>query len=864
MMKLSKIILFILTPVMLVLMVPGFLSADSMNQITPEDYETPSFSPYAPGRNGEIPSIGEGAPHQFPFVTTPPESQMPGPRATDQLAIDVWYGDTQKFSELGSPQLWANILGTVTGLDPNNPSHSLSYTINGGSELPLNIGSDKRRLYEVGDFNIELAVGELKPLPDTNIVVITADDGETVVTKQVTVEYVPGTTWPMPYVANFSEWGGNVQKGAQIVDGRWSINGSGNLILDSAAYDRLVAIGDYSWQDYEAVAFVTVKEWNYLDWGNPSNGGGIGMVVRWRGHYQMEGEQPRLGWSNLGALAWYRWEPKTDPERVEGYYEMLGYGGQRIASRADMPFWDNTTYWFKLSVQSSPIPGQPSTYRFKIWPVGENEPAQWTLSAQGVPGDPPSGSVLLVAHQVIAEFGFVAVASLPQDAFTITKLASPNGTIHIFPEKPKYSYGEKVQIWAEGNNGYKMSGWTGNVSGGQNPVILEMGMDVTVGANFSQASPPPELNISTVGNGTVIRDAQPPYRFGQRVKLTPSPQPGYLFAGWGGDLTGNENPTYIILDSSKNVTANFASTSTTSPQSDDFNVCELDTDLWTFINPVGDGSMITNGTELLLTVPAGVAHDIWGVNNSARVMQPTQNGSFEIEAKFDSVVNQRYQTQGIVVEQDANNYMRFDTHYDGAGVRIFAAKFVDGTPSEIVRSDVLAATPSYLRVTRVGNQWTYSFSSDGTTWTTAVANYEHTMNVVKTGVFAANQKFGQEDAPAHTAIVDYFFNTSAPIVPEDGFTVGAFKLQVDKVGQGTVSVAPVKQTYECFDSVTLTASPADGWLFTGWSGDLSGASPQQTIVFERDYSVVANFSEENVPPPNHVIYFPMTIRTPSN
>lgn len=861
-MKQMRTILFILVTALLVVVLPAILLADSANQFGPEDYEAPIFSPDAPGQNGEIPSIEDGAPYQFPLVTTPSDPHGFDPDSTDQFSIDLWYGDTQTFSQLGSPQLWANILGTVTGLDRNDPAHKLSYTINGGVEqYPLNFGPDSKRLYGVGDFNIELPVGELLPMPATNEVIIKAYNGANTIIKLVTVKYVSGTSWPMPYTADWFSMGGNIQQGAQIVDGRWSINLSGNLVLDSAAWERRVTIGDYLWKDYEVTVPITIRSWNTNGWGPPSNGGGVGLAVRWRGDYQTPAnEQPRLGRDRLGALAWYRLEPQSNPNEVLSSLVLDGYGGKKpLASRNDLQLETDKTYWFKLSVQSSQFANQPSTYRFKIWQDGKPEPSQWALSSEGRPGEPKTGSVLLVAHQVIAEFGNVVVNPLPQGPFTINKMPTTNGSIVLDPDKPSYSYGEKVQIRALGDPGFKLTNWTNGLSGNSNPIVFEMTQNLKVGANFGSAPIPPQLDVMVIGSGTVIRDAQPPYNYGQLVRLTPSPGQGYIFAGWSGDLTGVNNPASIVLDTSKSVTATFVPTGTVSPISDDFNSCSLNTDLWTFFNPKGDGSMFVSGTNLQLSVPAGVAHDAWGVNNSVRVMQPTENESFEIVTKFDSVVTQRYQTQGILVEQDANNYLRFDTHYDGKGVRLFVADITNGVPIDVLKSAPMATTPSYLRVTRIGDQWTYSYSPDGNVWTSAGSNFNRTMNVTNTGVFVANQAYGEDPAPAHTGIIDYFFNTDAPIIPEDGKPIGNFTIQVNQVGEGKVTVAPLKQTYQCDDVVTLTASPAVGWDFSHWSGDLSGSSPQQTIIVQKNYSVEANFTEQPGPPPLRAIYFPMVV-----
>ncbi len=39
--------------------------------------------------------------------------------------------------------------------------------------------------------------------------------------------------------------------------------------------------------------------------------------------------------------------------------------------------------------------------------------------------------------------------------------------------------------------------------------------------------------------------------------------------------------------------------------SDDFNVCAVDSGVWSFVDPVGDGAAVVNGTQLELSVPGG-------------------------------------------------------------------------------------------------------------------------------------------------------------------------------------------------------------------------------------------------------------------
>ena len=68
------------------------------------------------------------------------------------------------------------------------------------------------------------------------------------------------------------------------------------------------------------------------------------------------------------------------------------------------------------------------------------------------------------------------------------------------------------------------------------------------------------LVITVSGAGTVAKNPdQLNYTAGTSVTLTASPAVG--FVSWGGDLSGTTNPAVVIMDSSKNITANFTGSS---------------------------------------------------------------------------------------------------------------------------------------------------------------------------------------------------------------------------------------------------------------------------------------------------------------
>jgi uncharacterized repeat protein (TIGR02543 family) len=716
-------------------------------------------APFAAGDllDPSIPPLSAGAPATAkPASTARVAAPLTGTRFQDAPAapvITVWYGAAQTFGLNGDPQKWVNILGNVSSAAP---LASLTYSLNGGPAQPLTVGANGSRLAQAGDFNIELDYTDL--LAGNNTVVITATDQSAGVSNaNVTVSYQGGgLTWPAgTYVTNWST-ATKVNDVAQVVDGQWVID-AGKARPTVFDFDRLVAIGDISWRDYTVTVPITVHSIN------TNKSPGIGLLVRWQGHYDAEnGVRPYVGWRRLGAMAWYRYEKGTPP--TEGL-QLLGHRGLELGTK---PFTltPGTTYMYKVNITSSPNPSKPATYRFKVWDATQSEPAAWDIEKEGIAGEPRNGSIVLVAHYADASFG--------------------NVTVELASTEPK-----------------------------------------------------PELNVGTSGTGTGTVGVNPQkatYRFGEDVALTATPSGTSTFEGWVGDIGGTANPATVEMFADRSVNAVFVDPNVVTPISDDFNDCELNDQTWTFINPLGDATLTMTGGQAKITVPAGTGHDIWsGGRNAPRIMQYANDGNFEFDVKFDSAMGQKNQSQGVLVEQDDMKFLRFNYLHDGSTYRIQAFTFVNGEP-EPAKANVAITTaaPMYLRVKRVltGDVWNVFYSANGTDWTLA-AGFQFDMTVNSYGVFAGNSS----QNPAHEGLIDYFFNKNSPIVPEDPDR----RLNLIISGNGTVTREPQKENYACNEPVTLTAVPAAGFKFGGWSGDLSGTETTKQLVMNATKNVTASF-----------------------
>ena len=160
-------------------------------------------------------------------------------------------------------------------------------------------------------------------------------------------------------------------------------------------------------------------------------------------------------------------------------------------------------------------------------------------------------------------------------------------------------------------------------------------------------------------------------------------------------------------------------------------------------------------------------HDAWSSGNQTlRILQNTTDTDFQVEVKFDSIPNSGNQDQGIFVQTDANNYLRFDVYSDGSTLRMFAASFVNNNPTGQSNITITGGkAPFWLRVKRTGNTWTDSWSVDGTNFTTA-ATFNYALVVNQIGPYVGN--CCGSASPAYTAYIDYFFNSASPISPADG------------------------------------------------------------------------------------------------
>jgi len=325
--------------------------------------------------------------------------------ATD-ATISFWYGTEQHFGKMGHPQAQVNILGNI---EADSLAINAYYTLNDHPQKnPLTLGSDLHRLASEGDFNIEIYRDALKD--GENLVTLFVEhENEVLTSKEVTLHYHPKTTWPLPYTIDWAQVK-KIEDVAQVVDGHWKITPEGIRTQD-VYYDRVLAIGEASWRNYEVSTTVTFHGFTPPREGPPTyNVSHAALATLWPGH-DKDSLQPNRKWHPLGATAEFR--------ITDGYQNCRWriFDGDHFYEEQKEPQYrtiqEGVIYGMKHRVED--LPDNRVQYSVKLWEASSKEPEDWDFQAiETSKTKHPGGSCLLIAHHTDVTFGNVAISPLEE------------------------------------------------------------------------------------------------------------------------------------------------------------------------------------------------------------------------------------------------------------------------------------------------------------------------------------------------------------------------------------------------------------------------------------------------------------------
>ena len=160
---------------------------------------------------------------------------------------------------------------------------------------------------------------------------------------------------------------------------------------------------------------------------------------------------------------------------------------------------------------------------------------------------------------------------VPEEIFRVTLKANDNtmGTVTIDSADGSYKKGEKAEVIAVANEGFRFVNWTdaeGNVISESNPYVFEVTKDLDLTANFEKI-PAEKYTFSVAANdekmGSVaVEPQQDTYEAGTEIKVSAVPaSEDYEFVGFTKkgtqEIVSKENPYVFQIQENMELTANF-------------------------------------------------------------------------------------------------------------------------------------------------------------------------------------------------------------------------------------------------------------------------------------------------------------------
>ncbi len=146
-----------------------------------------------------------------------------------------------------------------------------------------------------------------------------------------------------------------------------------------------------------------------------------------------------------------------------------------------------------------------------------------------------------------------------QKSYLLTTTVEGSGSISeevVQQPTASYDYGTTVRLTANPINGWEFKEWKGDVVSTENPIVLSVTSEAFVTAVFVKKQFTVTLN--TVGQGTISRSPEAEtYEFQSTLELTATPEEGWVFSNWSGDIQSTSNPISISITSNKEITAVF-------------------------------------------------------------------------------------------------------------------------------------------------------------------------------------------------------------------------------------------------------------------------------------------------------------------
>ncbi len=474
----------------------------------------------------------------------------------------------------------------------------------------------------------------------------------------------------------------------------------------------------------------------------------------------------------------------------------------------------------------------------------------------------------------------LACSGKPDTGLTLNVEVVGNGYISKSPSKKFYEEGEKVVIRADTKvYDWKFSKWEGDALGSTNPILITMDSDKTIKAVFVEKEKY-SVKVETNGNGNVtLSPSEGPYTEGIDVIVKASPNDGYMFDHWEGDLSESTNPTKITVDSNKTIKAIFSEA-----RKLDIKIKGLGS---VAIDPKKAMNNIYKKGETIKVIANAVRNistfDHWEggtINNSTnREESITINDDITLTAVFNTPTNDKI----TFYEDFETNDGKWSTKYND--YTLYSASDydvdIDINKPPFVQEDTVHGGNWSAKFGKIeGHQFTwfqrtvtiekdsdviffYKVSSDSENRLYFLVDYENMERLDEvrdkfSGKIDWTQYTGHLNAGTHTLKWMYFKKYPDSVGQDTAWvddiiikeSLPRHKLNIDITGNGKVIRKVNGQIdfgpyYEEGDLITLEAVPRDDATFTTWGGDASGTNKTTSVTMsQNDINVTAEFTGE--------------------
>lgn len=136
--------------------------------------------------------------------------------------------------------------------------------------------------------------------------------------------------------------------------------------------------------------------------------------------------------------------------------------------------------------------------------------------------------------------------------------------------------------------------------------------------------------------------------------------------------------------------------------------------------------------------------------------------------------------------------------------------------------------------------------------------YESGLQVTLTATPISGYAFEYWDGDASGSSASITVTMDSDISITANFSQITYDLTMDANGIGTTSPSHGVHSYPVGTQVEISATPARGWEFSYWSGDISDTSVTVTIAIDSDKTLVAHFIDVSPPIISSVVIHPVT------